>query len=71
MNNFLNDLVTKGDPGKVIAEEIEQAISPVTEEVSAIRNDLQEFKETLARIERLLVSLQPLLNFLNKLPFFK
>lgn len=72
MADFLKDFITKGiDPGSIVAEELEQALAPVTERVSALEKKLDLLLLTLQRIEALLISLQPLIKIVNKLPFLK
>ncbi len=72
MADFLKDFITKGiDPGSIVAEELEQALAPVTERVSVLEKKLDLLLLTLQRIEALLVSLQPLIKIVNKLPFIK
>ena len=72
MADFLKDFITKGiDPGSIVAEELEQALAPVTERVSALEKKLDLLLLTLQHIEALLISLQPLVKIINKFPFLK
>ena len=72
MADFLKDFITKGvDPGGIVAEELEQALAPLAKRVSALDKKLDLLLLTLQRIETLLVSLQPLVKIINKLPFLK
>lgn len=72
MADFLKDFITKGiDPGSIVAEELEQALAPVTERVSALEKKLDLLLLTLQHIEALLISLQPLVKLINKFPFLK
>lgn len=59
------------DPGKFLKDELEEAISPVSDRVERLEKKLDLLLLNLERIEKLLVALQPLSNILSKLPFLK
>ena len=66
----IDDILT-GNLGKIIAQEIQTAINPVTKRTDALEKKLDSLILTCQRIETLLNSMQPLVKLLNKLPFFK
>jgi hypothetical protein len=60
-----------GDPGAFLKAELEEAISPVTDRVTSLEKKLDLIILTLGRIEAGLKAVQPVIDFVKKLPFFK
>ena len=63
--------ILSGDPGALLKQELEEAISPVTTRVDALEKKLDLLILTAKRIEDLLKSMKPLIDLLKKLPFLK
>ena len=68
--DFTNILRT-GDPGALLKQELEEAISPVTTRIDALEKKLDLLILTAKRIEDLLKSMKPVIDLLKKLPFLK
>ena len=68
--DFTNILRT-GDPGALLKQELEEAISPVTDRVDALEKKLDLLILTAKRIEDLLKSMKPVIDLVKKLPFLK
>lgn len=68
--DFTNILRT-GDPGALLKQELEEAISPVTDRVDALEKKLDLLILTSRRIEDLLKSMKPVIDLVKKLPFLK
>ena len=68
--DFTNILRT-GDPGSFLKQELEEAISPVTDRVDALEKKLDLLILTAKRIEDLLKSMKPVIDLVKKLPFLK
>lgn len=60
-----------GDPGSLLKQELEEAISPVTTRVDALEKKLDLLILTAKRIEDLLKSMKPVIDLIKKLPFLK
>jgi hypothetical protein len=72
VNSFLNDLVgASGDPGKFLKQELAESIEPITKRVDALEKKLDLIILALGRIEAGLKMVQPVIDFVKKLPFFK
>ena len=63
--------ILSGDPGALLKQELEEAISPVTNRVDALEKKLDLLILTAKRIEDLLKSMKPIIDLLKKLPFLK
>ena len=63
--------ILSGDPGALLKQELEEAISPVTTRVDALEKKLDLLILTAKRIEDLLKSIKPVIDLLKKLPFLK
>ena len=63
--------ILSGDPGALLKQELEEAISPVTTRVDALEKKLDLLILTAKRIEDLLKSMKPVIDLLKKLPFLK
>jgi len=59
------------DPGALLKQELEEAISPVTDRVDALEKKLDLLILTAKRIEDLLKSMKPVIDLIKKLPFLK
>ena len=59
------------DPGALLKQELEEAISPVTDRVDALEKKLDLLILTAKRIEDLLKSMKPVIDLVKKLPFLK
>ena len=68
--DFTNILRT-GDPGALLKQELEEAISPVTDRVDALEKKLDLLILTAKRIEDLLKYMKPVIDLIKKLPFLK
>jgi len=62
---------TSGDPGAFLKQELQEAISPVTDRVDALEKKLDTLILIAHRIEDLLIKMKPLTDLILKLPFFK
>jgi chaperonin cofactor prefoldin len=68
--DFTN-ILRAGDPGALLKQELEEAISPVTNRVDALEKKLDLLILTAKRIEDLLKSMKPVIDLIKKLPFLK
>lgn len=62
---------TSGDPGAFLKQELQEAISPVTDRVGSLEKKLDTLIFTAHRIEDLLIKMRPLTDLILRLPFFK
>jgi len=63
--------ILSGDPGALLKQELEEAISPVTTRVDALEKKLDLLILTAKRIEDLLKSMKPIVDLIKKLPFLR
>ena len=63
--------ILSGDPGILLKQELEEAISPVTNRVDALEKKLDLLILTAKRIEDLLKSIKPVVDLIKKIPFIK
>jgi len=68
--DFTN-ILRAGDPGALLKQELEEAISPVTDRVDALEKKLDLLILTAKRIEDLLKSMKPVIDLIKKFPFLK
>jgi hypothetical protein len=68
--DFTN-ILRAGDPGILLKQELEEAISPVTNRVDALEKKLDLLILTAKRIEDLLKSFAPIIGLIKKIPFIK
>jgi hypothetical protein len=70
--NLLNDFIL-GDksPGSLVAEELKEAVSPVTVHIEELSVKLDRIENLLIQIDSSLKLLKPLATFLSKVPFLK
>lgn len=59
------------NPGAVLRQELEEAISPVTDRVDRLEKKIDLLILTMKSVDDSLRKLQPLYDFVTKLPFFK
>jgi hypothetical protein len=72
LDGVLSGLVgSSGDPGAFLKQELEQGLEPITKRVDALEKKLDLIILTLGRIEAGLKAVQPVIDFVKKLPFFK
>ena len=63
--------ILSGDPGILLKQELEEALTPVTTRVDALEKKLDLLILTAKRIEDLLKSIKPIVDLIKKLPFLK
>jgi hypothetical protein len=59
------------DPGAVLRQELEEAISPITSRVDRLEKKIDMLILTMQSVDAGLKKLQPLYDFVTRLPFFK
>jgi hypothetical protein len=62
---------SKVDPGSYLKQELEEGLTPITERVDRLEKKLDLIILALGRIEAGLKMVQPVIDFVKKLPFFK
>jgi hypothetical protein len=70
-DNVVNNLSRSVDPGAVLQQELEEAISPITSRVDRLEKKIDMLILLMRSIDDNLKKLQPLYDVLVKLPFFK
>lgn len=70
-DNVVNSLNRSVDPGAVLRQELEEAISPITKRVDALEKKLDLLILTAQRIETLLNAMKPVVDLIKKIPFIK
>jgi hypothetical protein len=70
-DKLVGGLVESGDPGAYFRQEIEESISPITDRVDRLEKKIDLLILTMQNVEANLKKLQPLYDFVVKLPFFK
>lgn len=71
LSQIPGDLASSVDVGKVLKEEVEEAISPVTGRIDRLESKIQLLIMAVERVEKLMHALQPIASLINKLPFLK
>ena len=71
LDKLLGGIAQSGDPGTFLAKELEQGLEPITKRVDALEKKLDLIILSLSRIEAGLKAVQPVIDFVKKLPFFK
>lgn len=71
LDKIIGGLAQSGDPGAFLAQELEQGLEPIIKRVDALEKKLDLIILTLGRIEAGLKAVQPVIEFVKKLPFFK
>jgi hypothetical protein len=70
-DKIVNGIAQSGDPGAYLKQEIEEGISPITERIDRLEKKVDMLILTLKSVDESLKKLQPLYDFVVKLPFFK
>jgi chaperonin cofactor prefoldin len=70
-DKVVNNLSRSVDPGAVLQQELEEAISPITSRVDRLEKKIDMLILLMRSIDDNLKKLQPLYDVLVKLPFFK
>ena len=70
-DKLIGGIAQSGDPGAFLAKELEQGLEPITKRVDALEKKLDLIILALGRIEAGLKAVQPVIDFVKKLPFFK
>jgi hypothetical protein len=70
-DKVVNNLSKSVDPGAVLRQELEEAISPITSRVDKLEKKIDMLILLMRSIDDSLKKLQPLYDFVVKLPFFK
>jgi chaperonin cofactor prefoldin len=71
LDKFIGGIAQSGDPGAFIKQEIQEGISPITDRVDRLEKKIDMLILTMQSIDSNLKKLQPLYEFVVKLPFFK
>lgn len=71
IGKLVGDLVESGDPGAYLKQEIEEGITPITERIERLEKKIDMLILLMRNIDDSLRKLQPLHDFVTKLPFFK
>ena len=70
-DKLIGGIAQSGDPGAFLKTELEEGLEPITKRVDALEKKLDLIILTLGRIEAGLKAVQPVIDFVKKLPFFK
>ena len=70
-DKLIGGIAQSGDPGAFLKQELEEGLEPITKRVDALEKKLDLIILTLGRIEAGLKTVQPVIEFVKKLPFFK
>jgi chaperonin cofactor prefoldin len=71
LDKIVSGLAQTGDPGAFIRQELEEGISPITQRIDRLEKKVDMLILTLKSVDESLKRLQPLYDFVTKLPFFK
>jgi hypothetical protein len=71
IGKLVGDLVESGDPGAYIKQELEEGLEPITLRIERLEEKVDLLIDLLTSIDTNLKKLQPLYDFVIKLPFFK
>ena len=71
LDKLIGGIAQSGDPGAYLKQELEEGLEPITKRVDALEKKLDLIILTLGRIEAGLKAVQPVIDFVKKLPFFK
>lgn len=71
LDKLVGGLVESGDPGAYIKRELEEGIEPITKRIDALEKKIDMLILLMNNIDASLKKLQPLYDFVTKLPFFK
>lgn len=70
-DRMVGGIAQSRDPGAFIKQEIEEGISPITQRVDRLEKKIDLLILLMQKIDESLQKLQPLHDFVTKLPFFK
>jgi hypothetical protein len=70
-DKIVNNLASSGDLGGVLRQELEEGISPITQRVDRLEKKIDMLILLMQSIDENLKKLQPIYDFVVKLPFFK
>ena len=70
-DKLIGGIAQSGDPGAFLKQELEEGLEPITKRVDALEKKLDLIILSLSRIEAGLKAVQPVTDFVKKLPFFK
>jgi chaperonin cofactor prefoldin len=71
LDKIVSGIAQSGDLGAYIRQELEEGISPITERIERLEKKVDMLILTLKSVDESLKRLQPLYDFVTKLPFFK
>ena len=71
LGKIVSGIAESGDPGAYLKQELEQGLEPITLRVERLEKKLDLIILTLSRIEAGIKTVQPVVDFVKKLPFFK
>ena len=71
LSKLVGNLAESGDPGAFLKQELEEGLEPITKRVDALEKKLDLIILTLGRIESALKAIQPVIEFVKRLPFLK
>jgi hypothetical protein len=71
LGRIVAGIAESGDPGSYLKQELEQGLEPITQRVDRLEKKLDLIILTLSRIEAGIKTVQPVVDFVKKLPFFK
>jgi hypothetical protein len=70
-DKIVSGIAQSGDPGAYIRQELEEGISPVTERIDRLEKKVDVLITTMKSIDESLKKMQPLYDFVTKLPIFR
>ena len=62
---------SSGDPGAFLKQELQEAISPVTDRVDRLEKKIDLLILAIRRVESILKTIHPVVALIKKLPFLK
>ncbi len=71
LNDLVGNLASSGDLGTYIKKELEEGIEPVTQRIDRLEKKIDMLILTMKSVDEGLKRLQPLYDFVTRLPFFK
>jgi chaperonin cofactor prefoldin len=71
LDRLVGGIAQSGDPGAFIKQEIQEGISPITDRVDRLEKKIDMLILLMQSIDSNLKKLQPLYDFVVRLPFFK
>jgi hypothetical protein len=70
-DKIVSGIAQSGDPGAYIRQELEEGISPITERIDRLEKKVDVLITIMKSIDESLEKMQPLYDFVTKLPFFR